>query len=191
MPEFVTGLVLAAGGSSRLGRPKQLLPYRGATLLDAVLDTARACPFDQLIVTIGGAAEEVREQVRLDGAEVVVNEAYGSGCSSSIAAAVGSLDPRCDVLVLLLGDQPGVAAESVDALLAGRGDAPLAVCRYDDGRGHPFAFARSLFGSLAELHGDKAVWKLLDQRAAELVEVPVPGPVPRDVDTWADYEAIR
>ena len=51
---FVAGLVLAAGGSSRLGRPKQLLPYRGATLLDAVLGTARACGFDQLLVALGG-----------------------------------------------------------------------------------------------------------------------------------------
>src|SRR3954451_13137468 len=99
--EHVAGLVLAAGGSSRLGRPKQLLPYRGATLLDAVLATARSCPFDQLLVALGGSAVEVRERVDLAGADVIVNEAYGAGCSSSIAAAVGALDPRCDVLVLM------------------------------------------------------------------------------------------
>jgi molybdenum cofactor cytidylyltransferase len=187
---FVSGLVLAAGGSSRLGRPKQLLPYRGATLLDSVLETARACGFDQLLVTLGGAAAEVRGAVDLGGAEVVVNEEYGSGCSSSIAAATGALDPRCGVLVLLLGDQPGVSPASVAALLRGRVDAPLAVCRYDDGRGHPFAFARSMFGELAELHGDKAVWKLLERRADDVTEVPVPGRVPPDVDTWDDYEAV-
>src|SRR6476619_5591982 len=89
---FVTGLVLAAGGSRRLGRPKQLLPYRGATLLDAVLAAARECRFDQLLVALGGASEEVRGAVDLGGADVVVNDAYGSGCSSSIAAAVGALD---------------------------------------------------------------------------------------------------
>ena len=188
--EFVAGLVLAAGGSSRLGRPKQLLPYRGATLLDWVLGTARACPFDQLVVAIGGAADEVRETVDLSGAEVIVNDAYSSGCSSSIAAAVGALDPRCDVLVLLLGDQPGVSAGAVRALVDGRGDAPLAVCRYDDGRGHPFAFSPSVFGDLAELHGDKAVWKLLDRRAPDVADVRIAGPVPRDVDTWEDYEAV-
>jgi molybdenum cofactor cytidylyltransferase len=187
---FVTGLVLAAGGSSRLGRPKQLLPYRGATLLDAVLATARRCPFDQLVVALGGAAGEVRDVVDLADADVVVNDAYGAGCSSSIAAALSALDPRCDVLVLLLGDQPGVTPGSVGALLAARGDAPLAVCRYDDGRGHPFAFGRDAFADLAELHGDKAVWKLLDRRADEVAEAPVPGPVPLDVDTWEDYEAV-
>jgi molybdenum cofactor cytidylyltransferase len=188
--ERAAGLVLAAGGSSRLGRPKQLLPYGGATLLDAVLATARACRFDQLLLALGGSAGEVRASVDLAGAEVVVNEAYGSGCSSSIAAAVEAVDPRCDVLVLLLGDQPGVSAGTVGALLAGRGAAPLAVCRYADGRGHPFAFARSVFGDLAALHGDKGVWKLLDRRTAEVAEVAVPGAVPPDVDTWDDYRAV-
>jgi molybdenum cofactor cytidylyltransferase len=187
---FVAGLVLAAGGSRRLGRPKQLLPYRGATLLDATLGTARACGFDQLLVALGGAADGVREQVDLGDAHVVVNDAFGEGCASSIAAAMSALDPRADVLVLLLGDQPGVTPRAVRALLAGRGDAPLAVCRYEDGRGHPFAFGRDVFDDLRALHGDKAVWKLLDQRAGEVAEVRVPGTVPLDVDTWADYEAV-
>ncbi|HWF34363.1 MAG TPA: nucleotidyltransferase family protein [Solirubrobacteraceae bacterium] len=187
---FVTGLVLGAGGSRRLGRPKQLLPYRDTTLLGHVVGVARACRFDRLLVAIGGAAEDVRSHVDLAGAEIVVNEAYGAGCSSSIAAAVGTIDPRCDVLVLMLGDQPGVSAATVEALLAGRGDSPLAVCRYDDGRGHPFAFGREVFDELAHLHGDKGVWRLLDQRASEVVEVPVSGPVPLDVDTPEDYEAV-
>lgn len=187
--EFVAGLVLAAGGSRRLGQPKQLLPYRGATLLDHTLATARACGFDQLVCAIGGSAGEVRASVDLSGADVVVNEAYGAGCSSSIAAAMGALDPCAEVLVLLLGDQPGVTPETVGALLAGRGGAPLAVCRYDDGRGHPFAFGREAFVALGGLHGDKAVWKLLD-RSNEVAEVPIAGPVPLDVDTWADYEAV-
>ena len=187
---FVTGLVLAAGGSSRLGEPKQLLPFRGATLLDWTVGTARDCGFDQLVVALGGGADDVRASVDLGGADVVVNDAFGEGCSSSIAAALAVLDPRCDVVVLLLGDQPGVTAGTVRALLAGRGDAPLAACRYDDDRGHPLAFGRAVFGDLAALHGDKGVWKLLDRRAADVVEVPISGPVPRDVDTWDDYRAV-
>jgi molybdenum cofactor cytidylyltransferase len=186
--EAVAGLVLAAGGSRRLGRPKQLLPYGPATLLDHTLGTARACGFEQLLCVLGGASEGVRRGVDLRGVEVVVNVAYGSGCSSSIAAALTAVDPRIDVLVLLLGDQPGVRPETVRALLAGRGDAPLAACRYEDGRGHPLAFARSAFGDLAALHGDKGVWRLMDR--SDVVEVDVPGAIPRDVDTWADYEAV-
>ena len=185
---FVCGLVLGAGGSKRLGRPKQLLPYRDGTLLGHVVGVARACAFDQLVVAIGGAVDDVRAQVDLDGAEVVVNDAYGEGCSSSIAAALGVVEPRCDVLVLMLGDQPGVTPETVRALLAGRADAELAVCRYDDGRGHPIAFARSMFGALAHLHGDKGVWRLVDQGAED---VPIAGTVPLDVDTPEDYAAVR
>ncbi len=188
---FATGLVLGAGGSKRLGRPKQLLPYRDGTLLGHVVGVARSCAFDQLVVAIGGSAEDVRAGVDLSGADVVVNDAYGEGCSSSIAAALGVVDPRCDVLVLMLGDQPGVTAETVDALLAGRGDAPLAVCRYDDGRGHPIAFARGVFGALADLHGDKGVWRLLDQGGDDVAEVPVAGAIPLDVDTPEDYAAVR
>lgn len=187
---FVTGLVLGAGGSRRLGRPKQLLPYGGRPLLEHTLGTARACNLNQLVVPIGGAAAEVRERVDLSGAEVVVNYAYGSGCSSSIAAALSAVDPRCEVLVLMLGDQPGVTPATVQTLLDGRGDAPLAVCRYDDGRGHPLAFDRSVFAQLADLHGDKGVWKLLDQCAGEVVEVPIAGRIPLDVDTPEDYEAV-
>ncbi|HSD82155.1 MAG TPA: nucleotidyltransferase family protein [Solirubrobacteraceae bacterium] len=187
---FVAGLVLAAGGARRLGAPKQLLPYGGGTLLGHVVGVARRCGLDQLVVAIGGHAGEVRAGVDLAGCDVVVNDAYGEGCSSSIAAALGALDPRADVLVLLLGDQPGVGAGTVAALLAGRGDAPLAVCRYDDGRGHPLAFGRAVFADLAALHGDKGVWRLLDRRAAEVAEVRVPGALPRDVDTAADYEAV-
>ena len=187
---FVTGLVLGAGGSRRLGQPKQLLPYGERTLLGHTLDTARQCGFDQLVVPIGGAADEVRERVDLSGADVVVNYDYGEGCSSSIAAALDAVDPRCQVLVLMLGDQPGVTADTVRRLLAGRGDAPLAVCRYDDGRGHPFAFDRRILFELADLHGDKAVWRLLDQRADEVVEVRIAGNVPLDVDTPEDYQAV-
>lgn len=186
---FVTGLVLGAGGSRRLGAPKQLLPYAGGTLLGHVVRTARAAPLDRVVVAIGGAADEVRARVDLDGTDVVANDAYGEGCSSSIAAALGALDPRTEVLVLMLGDQPGVTPETVAALLGGRGDAPLAVCRYDDGRGHPIAFSREVFGDLAALHGDKGVWRLLDARA-DTVEVRIAGPIPRDVDTRDDYEAV-
>ena len=187
---FVTGLVLAAGGSSRLGAPKQLLPYRGSTLLGHVLDTARACPFDQLVCVIGGSATEIRQRVDLSDAEIVENPQFGEGCSSSIAAALQTVDARADVLVLMLADQPGVTADTVAALIKGRGASPLAACAYDDGRGHPLAFDRSTFADLNRLHGDKGVWKLLDRRAGEVVDVPIPGPTPRDVDTDEDYRTL-
>lgn len=186
----VTGLVLAAGGSRRLGTPKQLLPYGSQPLLGHVLGVARQCPFDQLLCVVGGGAGEVMSRVEFEGVEVVANPEFGEGCSSSIAAALGAVDPDSDLLVLMLGDQPGVRPETVGALLQRIGSAPLAVCEYEDGRGHPIAFARSTFADLAALHGDKGVWKLLDRRAADVAGVSVPGPIPLDIDTWEDYERV-
>ncbi|MFK8024876.1 MAG: NTP transferase domain-containing protein [Ilumatobacter sp.] len=189
---FTTGLVLAAGRSSRLGQPKQLLEYRGRTLLDASLDVARRCDFDQRLVALGGAGDDVRAAVELDGFIAVDNVHYTSGCSSSIVAALDEVDPRADALVLMLGDQPGVSPDAVAALCDSCEHSPasIGVCRYDDGRGHPFWFASSTFDALRALQGDKAVWKLLESGAWPVVEVQVDGPVPLDVDTWDDYHAL-
>lgn len=184
---FVAGLVLAAGSSSRLGQPKQLLPFRGSTLLDATLAVARSCGFDQLLVALGGAQDEVREAVDLSGLSIVENPSYGTGCGSSVRTAVGAVDPRADGLVLLLGDQPQVLPSAVRSLV---GVASIGVCRYADGLGHPFWFDRTMFPALLDLHGDKAVWKLLHSGQYDVVEVPVPGPVPIDVDTWDDYQRL-
>jgi molybdenum cofactor cytidylyltransferase len=186
----VTGLVLAAGSSRRLGQPKQTLEYRGSTLLDATLTMAKGCGFDQLIVTLGGASEEVRSKVDLSDLTVVQNPEATTGCSSSIAAALSVVDADADGLVLLLGDQPGVEPATVRALIDNSLDAPLGVCRYRDGRGHPFWFHRTLFPELASLHGDKAVWKLLESGTYPVSKTIIDAEIPLDVDTWDDYEAL-
>jgi molybdenum cofactor cytidylyltransferase len=187
---FVTGIVLAAGASRRLGRPKQLLPYDGSTLLDATLGVARSCGFDQLLVTIGGAADAVRQQVDLSGTEVVEAPEFASGCGSSIRSAVAQVDPRSDGVVLLLGDQPGIAPSTVQALVERGQGLPIGICRYRDGVGHPFWFDRSTFVELGSLKGDKAVWKLMDSGDFEVGEVAVYANLPLDVDTWDDYRDL-
>ena len=197
------GLILAAGASRRLGRPKQLLPYGHGVLLDAVLETARDCGFDQTVLALGGAAAEVQRTVDTTGCDIVLNPDFGAGCASSIAAGINALHPDTDAVVLLLGDQPGVLAVNARALLEllftgepaasgprRRGAPGIAVCRYADGVGHPMAFTRRMFPELAGLHGDKAVWKLLEQRADDVVELAVPGAVPLDVDTEEDYRRV-
>ncbi|HWK20905.1 MAG TPA: nucleotidyltransferase family protein [Microbacteriaceae bacterium] len=186
----LAAVVLAAGSSSRLGRPKQLLPFGDGVLLDVVLDLVRAGDFAQRIVTLGGAADEVRAAVDLEGFDVVLNDDFRSGCSSSIGAAVAAVAPDVDGIVLLLGDQPRMRAEAITAVARGRGDAPIAVARYRDGIGHPFVLSRATFPALAALHGDRGVWKLIERLGTAVARIDVASAMPADVDTEADYQAL-
>jgi molybdenum cofactor cytidylyltransferase len=186
----VTGIVLAAGASRRLGTPKQLLPYGDTTLLGATLEVARGAGFDQLIVTLGGAAQSVREAVSLAGADVVTVESFGTGCSASLRVALQRVDPQAVGIVLMLGDQPRVDPAIVRVVIAQGPSGEVLVCRYTDGVGHPFWFSRSVFGELAQLHGDKGVWKLIQSGRFPVREFSVDGPVPLDVDTWDDYRRL-
>jgi molybdenum cofactor cytidylyltransferase len=185
-----TIVVLAAGASARLGQPKQVLPLDGATVLDATLAVARRAG-GQIVVVLGGAADDVRTQVDLNGLEVVENLEYGEGCATSVRTALTAVSPDAEGIVLLLGDQPRVRAETIAMLVQAAHGNAVGVCEYDDGLGHPLWFDREMFGALEAMHGDKAVWKLVDAGPdADVVRVPIDGPVPRDVDTWSDYEAM-
>jgi molybdenum cofactor cytidylyltransferase len=188
--ESTAALVLAAGSSRRLGQPKQLLPFGETTLLGATLAKVRESKTPQVFVTLGANADAVKENVDLTGVEVVESVEHDEGCSSSIRYGLGALGGDIEGVVLLLGDQPGIALEAIHGVIKGANDAPIAVCRYSDGIGHPFYFSRSTFERLGNLHGDKAVWKVIESGEFEVVEVPMAGTIPLDVDTWEDYRAI-
>lgn len=186
----VTGVVLAAGGSRRLGTPKQVLPYRNTTVLGATIDVARSVGFDQLIVTLGGAAQAVRDAVPLEGTDVVAVEDFGTGCSASLRVALTRVHPQAAGIVLMLGDQPCVESETLRRMIGAGPAGAVMVCRYSDGIGHPFWFSRGVFEELSQLHGDKGVWKLIQAGRHPVRELVVSGPVPLDVDTWDDYRRL-
>ena len=162
---------------------------RGTTLLDVTLATVRAAGMDQVVVALGGAAEEVQERVDLRDVDVVLNHDFGDGCATSIRSALTAVRDDVDGVVLLLGDQPGVSADTIAALVEEAGEHAVGVCAYDDGLGHPLWFHRRMFDTLTALHGDKAVWRLVDA-GKDVAPVHVSGTIPPDVDTWADYEAL-
>jgi molybdenum cofactor cytidylyltransferase len=189
----IAGVVLGAGASTRLGRPKQTLPLGDHTLLaHVVADVEAARSLDRVVVVLGGAADEAAAELALTRAFTVRNDAYGEGCASSLLAGLDAAG-ECEALVLLLGDMPGVTPAIIDAVVDAWRASPTwaAVTQYDDAIGHPFVFASDAFPALRTLHGDKAVWKIVDREPVERVaRIRVRSPRPLDVDTWEDYVEV-
>ena len=193
MRKFISGLVLGAGASQRFGPPKQLLPYRGTTMLGWVVDQAqRATSLDEVVVVLGRAAEQLREQVDFGTTRVVENPVFGEGCSSSYRAGIGAVNPEADALMIILGDLPGVTPDVINRLADAwrEQQAPIALCSYQGRKGHPMIFAQSMFSELVDLHGDKAAWKLVDANAALVQEVHFSFPYPDDINTPEDFERV-
>ena len=193
MRPFVSALVLAAGASTRLGQPKQLLPLGPTTLLGRVVAEARAAAaLDEVVVVIGGAAAEVRRRIDFGGARVVENPEFSQGCASSYRTGIAALDARAEAVAVLLGDQPGLDRAVIDTVVGEwrRTRDRITLASYRGREGHPLVFARALFERLAALRGDKAAWKLVDAARDRIRPVPVDGPHPRDVNTWLEYEAL-
>lgn len=188
----VVGVVLGAGRSSRFGEPKQLLPYGDTTLLGQCVRNANASSLDRVVVVLGRASGEVRDALDFGRAEVVENTAYGTGCASSLLAGLDAAGEDCEAIALLLGDQPGVEPEFIDrALSEWNRERPWAqVCSYRGGPGHPFVFSREAFGELRGLHGDKAVWKLVERYPERVRRVEIQADLPPDVDTPEDYQRV-
>jgi len=129
------GIVLAAGSSRRMGRPKQLPPLRGGPLLESVVSAACRARFDDVVVVVGANHALIRRQVRWGRARVVVNPDHASGMSSSLSAGLAALDAGVERAMVILGDQPGVGSELFDRLLevhsrSGRPAAALPPIRY-------------------------------------------------------------
>ena len=153
---------------------------------------AEASALDEVVLVLGGAADEALAGLQLGRARVARNDSYGSGCASSLLAGLDAAGD-CDAVVLLLGDMPGVDPALIDQVRAAweAGRPWAAVTEYEDRLGHPLVFAAEAFPALRALHGDKAVWKILDAEPDLFLRVPVARTLPRDVDTWDDYEEVR
>ncbi len=195
---LLSGIILAAGASSRMGRPKQLLPLRGRPLLQCVLDEAIASRLDEIVLVLGHRADEIREALALpEGSRVraVMNADWARGQSTTLRLALRSANPTAAAAAILLGDQPGVEAALIDRVAQAFLDAGLPAARpvysrADGGRipGHPVFLARRIWSEVDKLGGDEGARALLAARADWLLEVPVEGEPPADIDTWEDYQ---
>ena len=173
------GLILAAGEGRRFGGTKQLAELAGRPLLEHVL--AAMTGVSPRVVVLGHAAEEVRAGVDLHGASVVVCEDWAEGQSASLRAGLAAL-AGCDAVVVVLGDQPGITAEAVAAVVTAAGDEHAVRAVYDGTPGHPVLLRRPLLERAGELRGDSGFRDLLE--SATVREVEIGGLAdPADIDT--------
>ena len=175
-------VILAAGGSTRLGEPKQMLRWRGATLLEGVVRTATAAGLQPVIVVLGAAAARISEESDLRSAWVVVNPRWADGMASSVRAGVELAKgfPEVEGVVLLTCDMPGVGEAHLRALLE-RGEAVVGSA-YAGRVGVPAFLARERFRDLLVLKGDAGARTLLQGAAA----IPLSDEAAWDVDTPED-----
>ena len=189
----LVGVVLGAGSSRRLGRPKQTLPVGGGTLLSHVMGDIEATDsLARIYLVLGGGGEEAEASLSLERAQIIQNDAYGAGCASSLLAGLDAAG-TCDAIVMLLGDMPGVTASVIDQVMQAWRRSPswAAVTEYRGRLGHPFVFSADAFDELRQLHGDKAVWQIVDREpTTRVARIPVDSALPRDIDTWHDYKAV-
>lgn len=174
---MTAAVVLAAGASSRLGEPKQLVTLAGETLLERAIRTAREADCSPVVVVLGAAAERIAEQCDLSDAVVVVNELWSEGMGSSVRLGVAAVQ-GADGVVLMTCDQPAVTAAHLRALMASGGVVGSA---YAGRVGVPAYFPAAEFAGLLALRGDRGARELLRGMAA----VDLPGGEV-DVDTVED-----
>lgn len=188
------GLVLAAGSSRRMGRPKQLLPLGGRPLLELVVAAANESSLDEVVVVLGSSAGQVRAGVDFGRARVVVNPDHASGLGSSLRAGLASLGAGVDRALVILGDQPAVSGALFDRLLdlQSISGLPAAALAFGDLLHPPVVLERSLFGDLAGLEGDVGFRALIRGRPELVAALPAEtdGRHPIDLDSAEDYERM-
>jgi CTP:molybdopterin cytidylyltransferase MocA len=170
----LAAVILAAGASERMGSPKALLPYRGATFLEHLLAVTRHERIGAVRVVLGGHAEEIRARVALAPETAVLNPDWQAGQLSSLQAALASLPPDASEGILVcLVDHPFVTAELVAALVAAFDRAPGSIVLpvYRGRRGHPVIFPSRLYPELLRAPAEVGARAVVRAHAAEVVEV--------------------
>ena len=189
----IAGVVLAAGGSSRLGEPKQLLTFRGATLIQRAVRAAAEAGCDPVIVVAGDTAEAIRSELgEENGIVVVENAEWRSGIGTSIRRGLEQLTRSVEAVVLLTCDQPFVDAAIVGKLMAERERTRKAIVAssYADTLGVPALFDRSCFDALLTLPDRSGAKSLIEARRDEAASIAFEeGAV--DIDTPEDFERLK
>lgn len=189
-------ILLAAGASTRMGRPKQLLSYGGHTLLRNAAEMAAASVCRPILVVLGANANELQHEIDDLLVRSVINERWAEGMGSSIQVGVRALKTydradRIEALVLMLCDQPSVTAAVIDNLVTTYHSNSKGIIASQYGRtlGVPALFGRKYFDELATISGTKGAKHLITAHATEVLRVPFPKGI-TDIDTPEDYQLL-
>jgi molybdenum cofactor cytidylyltransferase len=189
----LAAVILAAGGSSRMGQPKQLLKFRGTSLLRRAIETALAVPADQVIVVLGSAADQLLPECQSTNATVVLNDQWQEGVSTSLRGGLAAVSSEARGVFIYPADMPLVTPEALRELAhrqqtSGR---PAAMTEAGGIRGVPVFITRSLFPALMIQEGDVGGAQYLrgHPEAVEAVHFDDPDLV-RDVDRPEDYARL-
>jgi molybdenum cofactor cytidylyltransferase len=191
---LIAGVVLAAGGASRFGSPKQLAELDGVPLLQHAIDAVLAVPaVDPVVVVLGASAEPIREAVSFGHARPVVSRQWAEGMAASLRCGLAALDDP-EWVIVTLGDQPRVTAQVIAAVADAAASAPPGIdavrATYDGVPGHPVALSRAMLPRVAKLRGDVGARELLGSASVRTFEA---GRLcdPADVDTPEELEGLR
>jgi molybdenum cofactor cytidylyltransferase len=190
----VGAIILAAGGSSRFGQPKQLLAFRGFSLVRRAVDAAAEAGCRRIAVVAGDERDLIETELRETPAFVIHNPKWERGLGTSIQAGLQHLRsalPQMEAVVLLTCDQPFVEARTISALMTMRADSdkPIVASRYANALGVPALFDRSCFEALLALPDDSGAKALIEARGSAVAEIAFEqGAI--DIDTPADFERL-
>jgi CTP:molybdopterin cytidylyltransferase MocA/xanthine/CO dehydrogenase XdhC/CoxF family maturation factor len=187
-----TGIViLAAGGSTRMGEPKQLLDYKGSTLLRRAATVALEAGCGPVAVVIGAGGDRMRAELGGLPVRIVQNDDWSEGLSTSVKAGLAVLEDSVDAVIFAPCDQPGVDAAMLKGLVAARerSGKGIVVSGYADAWGAPMLVAKRHWPAVRELSGDRGAQRIANAHREDVECVPFPQGL-FDIDTPADYEAI-
>ncbi len=195
---MISALILAAGESKRMGRPKMLLPWGNTTVLGHVISTYQFAGIQEVLVVTGGAREQIEEIVYLHKVRSIFNEQYSEGgMLSSLQRGLEALLPNRDKVqaaLIGLGDQPQVQTRTVQGICEAYRSRPsrLIVPSFQKRRGHPWLVENSLWQELLELKTPQSPRDFLSSHAGEIryMEVETPS-ILADLDTPEDYQNAR
>jgi molybdenum cofactor cytidylyltransferase len=177
-----------------MGRPKQLLPFRGKTLLECVVDSALRSTLANVVVVLGHQAAELYRLLASRDVCVVINADYRQGQGSSVRSGLQQVREEAAAVLFLLGDQPLVAAETIDSLVAAyrQSAAPIIQPVFEGRRGNPVLFGKETFPYLAALGDGQNARSVFEVFAGRIRSLPVADPyIHFDVDTAEDYQKLQ